>query len=85
MVIKETNDPRLPKVLVFRDSFAWPLIPFMAESFQSSVFVWTSEFLPELIEREKPDLVIYEYVERYVNSLARENPPRIQDDLAKGF
>jgi alginate O-acetyltransferase complex protein AlgJ len=85
MVVKETKDTRLPKVLVFRDSFAWPLIPFIAESFQSSVFVWTPEFLPDLIESEKPDIVIFEYVERYVNSLLRENPPRVGNDLARAF
>lgn len=85
MIIKETNDPRLPKALIFRDSFAWPLIPFLAESFQSSVFVWTFDFLPALIEREKPDLVIIECVERYTYSLAKENPPQVRNDLAGSF
>jgi len=82
MVVKETRDPRLPKALVFRDSFSWPLIPFLAESFQSVVFVWTFDFLPDLIEREKPDLVILECVGRYINALARENPAEIEADLA---
>ena len=54
-VIKETGDRSLPKVLVFRDSFAWPLIPFLGESFQSAVFLWTFDFLPEIIEQEKPE------------------------------
>ncbi len=74
MVVKETKDPRLPRALVFRDSFASPLIPLLAESFQSTVFVWTHDLLPELIEREKPDLIIFECVERYINALARDNP-----------
>ena len=72
MVVKETNDQRLPKVLVFRDSFSWPLIPLVSESFQSTVFVWTHEFIPELIEREKPDIVVFECVERYINELSRD-------------
>ncbi len=82
MVVKETRDPRLPKALIFRDSFSWPLIPFLAESFQSVVFVWTFDFLPDLIEREKPDLVILECVGRYINALARENPAEVEADLA---
>jgi hypothetical protein len=82
MVVKETNDPHLPKALIFRDSFASPLIPFLAESFQSSVFVWTFDFLPELIEREKPDIVIYECVERYIHSLSKENPVRVREEPA---
>ena len=82
MVVKETRDPRLPKALVFRDSFSWPLIPFLAESFQSVVFVWTFDFLPDLIEREKPDLVILECVGRYINALARENPAEVEADFS---
>ncbi|MHC1724983.1 MAG: hypothetical protein AB9866_02985 [Syntrophobacteraceae bacterium] len=69
MVIKETNNLGLPKALIFRDSFAGPLIPLVAESFQSAVFVWTHEFIPELVELEKPDIVIFEIVERYTNAL----------------
>lgn len=81
MVVKETNDPRLPKALIFRDSFATPLIPFLAEHFRSSVFIWTFDFLPELIEREKPDVVIFECVERYIQSLAKENPSQLSGSL----
>ena len=77
MIVKETKDPRLPKALVFRDSFSWPLIPFLAESFQSIVFIWNFDFMPEIIEREKPDLIILEFVGRYINALAIENPPEV--------
>jgi len=78
MVVRETGDPRLPRVLVFRDSFGWALIPLLSESFQSSVYVWTFDFLPELIEREKPDVVILECAERYINALTLENPETVQ-------
>lgn len=80
-VIKETGDSSLPKVLVFRDSFTWPLIPFLGESFQSAVFLWTFDFLPEIIEQEKPDVVILECVERYLNALTLENPLEVQKVL----
>ena len=71
MVVKETRDPALPKALVFRDSFSAALIPFLAESFQSAVFVWTFDWLPELVEQEKPDVVVIECVERYLTGLSR--------------
>jgi len=78
MVIKETRDPALPKALVFRDSFSWPLIPYLAESFRSVVFFWKFDFLPEIIERERPDVVILECVERYLNALTIENPEEVR-------
>ena len=78
MVVRETGDLRLPRALVFRDSFCWALVPFLSEGFQSSVYVWTFYFLPELIEREKPDVVILECAERYINSLAQENPEEVR-------
>jgi alginate O-acetyltransferase complex protein AlgJ len=82
MIVKETGDPRLPKALVFRDSFSWPLIPFLAESFRSVVFIWNFDFMPEIIEREKPDLIILECVGRYINALAIENPAAIEAELS---
>jgi hypothetical protein len=82
MVVKDTGDPRLPKALVFRDSFSWQLIPFLSESFRSVVYVWTFDFLPELIEREQPDVVILECVERYLNALLLDNPPKVRAALA---
>ncbi len=78
MVVRQTGDLRLPRALVFRDSFGWALIPFFAEFFQSSVYVWTFDFLPELIEREKPDIVIFECAERYITSLTQENPETVR-------
>lgn len=78
MVIKETGDSSLPKALVFRDSYSWSLIPYLGESFQSAVFFWTFDFLPEIIEREKPDIVILECVERYINALTIENPEEVK-------
>jgi len=78
MVVKVTGDPTLPKLLVFRDSFASNLIPYLSESFQSSVFIWTHAFLPEIIERERPDIVILECVERYLSALTIENPAELK-------
>ncbi|WP_043794437.1 alginate O-acetyltransferase AlgX-related protein [Solidesulfovibrio fructosivorans] len=69
-----TGDPKLPNALVFHDSFWWELLPFMAESFDKGLYVWLKPqtetefryFDTALIEKEKPDLVIDEYTERYI-------------------
>jgi alginate O-acetyltransferase complex protein AlgJ len=52
------------RAVVFRDSFFTLLAPFVAEHFGRSVFVWHQPFDPELILKEKPDVVIDEIVER---------------------
>lgn len=73
MVVKETHDRALPRALIFRDSFSWALIPFVAESFDSSVFVWTFDFSRALVENETPDIVVIECAERYLYALSKED------------
>ena len=43
---------------------AIPLIPMLAENFSRIVFITGRNLDPALIEREKPDIVIEEMVER---------------------
>lgn len=73
MIVRETGDPSLPKAVVFRDSFASAAWPFLAERFQRSVFLWEHRFQPHIVEAEKPDVVIYEVVERYQRQLFFED------------
>jgi hypothetical protein len=73
MIVRETGDSSLPKAVVFRDSFASAAWPFLAERFQRSVFVWEHRFQPHIVEAEKPDVVIYEVVERYQRQLFFED------------
>ncbi len=60
--------PELPRAVVYRDSMAIPLIPLLAENFSRVVFVSSRGFDPALIEREKPDIVIEEMVERTLHA-----------------
>jgi len=69
MIIRETGDARLPKAVIFRDSFSSAAWPFLAERFQRSVFLWEHRFQPHIVEAERPDVVIYEAVERYQHAL----------------
>lgn len=69
-----TENAKLPTAVIFHDSFWWELLPFMAESFSKALYVWLKPqsemelrfFDKALIEREKPDMVIEEFTERYI-------------------
>ncbi|MBF0480152.1 MAG: hypothetical protein HQK81_09320 [Desulfovibrionaceae bacterium] len=69
----ETDDPGLPKAIVFRDSFAEELLPLLGEHFSRALFLWpfptdrkkVRYFDKAIIASEKPDVVIEEFVERY--------------------
>jgi alginate O-acetyltransferase complex protein AlgJ len=69
MILRETGDPTLPKAVFFRDSFSTAAIPYLAERFQRSVFLWEHRFQPHIIEAERPDVVVFEAVERYQHAL----------------
>jgi hypothetical protein len=49
---------------MLRDSFTSHLAPFVSEHFRRAVYLWQRSFDYEVIEREKPDVVIEEFGER---------------------
>ncbi|MBF0555527.1 MAG: hypothetical protein HQK96_13395 [Nitrospirae bacterium] len=69
LIARELNDSGLPKVVVFRDSFFMHPLSFFAEHFRRSVYVWTMAFDMDIIEKERPDVVITEIVERNLYTL----------------
>jgi hypothetical protein len=76
------EDARLPKAVVFRDSYCIQLAPFLARHFRRSVYYWQLEFAADVVEHERPDIVIDEVVERHmINRLKPENnPPELVTD-----
>ena len=63
------GDPRLPKAVVFGDSFSIALRGFLAEDFSRTVILQHSipnalQFDRAAVEAEKPSVVIQELVER---------------------
>jgi hypothetical protein len=54
------------RVVWYRDSFATALTLFLAENFSRSVLHWKSVVLSEELEKERPDIVIFQIVERYL-------------------
>jgi alginate O-acetyltransferase complex protein AlgJ len=69
--ITETADVGLPKAVIFRDSFFNSLLPFFSEHFRRAVYVHSFEVDEDLVMKEKPDVVILEIAERYLNQWTR--------------
>ena len=71
----ERADARLIRLVLFRDSFAGHLIPFLAQDFQRMVCVWDHRFDRAVVEHEQPAVVITELVER-----SSEGAPLMNND-----
>lgn len=66
----KANNPKLKhKVLLFGDSFSFAMLKFLKESFGEFIFVWSHQFDKNLIEKEQPDIVITQFVERYLDHI----------------
>ncbi|WP_213768603.1 hypothetical protein [Caballeronia sp. dw_19] len=57
-----------PRVVVFRDSFFNDILPHMIPVFSRTVAVSSLDMHYDLIEAEKPDLVVFEVIERFVGN-----------------
>ena len=60
------NPAATGKIVMFRDSFSDRLLQFFALGYRRTVFVWQQNWDRQLIEEEKPDVVIDEMVERFL-------------------
>ena len=59
-------------VIMFHDSFGEGMVKFIKESFEESIFIWSS-FDMDIIQKERPDVVILELAERDVELLLNIN------------
>jgi hypothetical protein len=64
--------------VLFGESFAYFLLPYLKETFERLVFVHTSMFIPEIVERERADVVLSLPLERFLI-----RPPDDEDAFAK--
>jgi alginate O-acetyltransferase complex protein AlgJ len=64
-------DSSLPRLLVYRDSYANYLIPFLSDHFSYAAYLWAypKDLLYKDIDTEKPDVVIIEYIDIYLQYL----------------
>jgi hypothetical protein len=65
-----------PKLLMFPDSFGVSLLPYLSESFSDSLYIWYTPPGVDLsiIEKERPQIVILELVERNLQYLSKPFP-----------
>ena len=77
-VVTEIAGSNLPRLLMFRDSFASRLIPYLSETFSRAVFLWRHDMDPWEVEQERPDVVIHEFVARHLLTHV-PYPPSIPD------
>jgi alginate O-acetyltransferase complex protein AlgJ len=62
----ENKDKRLPKAVIFRDSFSNYMMNYLAESFSRLVVVWQPNIDYSIVKAEKPDIVISQQAERFM-------------------
>jgi hypothetical protein len=69
----------LPNILMVHDSCYHRLRPFLSEKFPRILYIWDWDFnfYPEIIEREKPKLVIDEMAERFLMGEIPVNPDSV--------
>jgi hypothetical protein len=65
-IVTQIDDPALPRAVIFRDSFASRLAPFLSEHFSRAVYLWQNDFDAEVVLEEHPDVVIQEIVGRHL-------------------
>lgn len=86
-LVYSNSNAILPKVFFDHDSYGKYLVPFLAEHFSESVFLWGWQgFHTDLIKRENPALIVDQWVERaLVGALPRNDWEVIQEYWGKHF
>ena len=77
-----TKSEKKYKVLVFRDSFTEAMLPYLSETFGEVEYIWNHNFnsYQDKIREYKPDIVIHEMVERYIDVL-KIDTPKLEGEL----
>jgi len=76
-----TNQSKQKKLIMFGDSFNTMILPFLAESFGTVIFLHSANFDFNLIAAEQPDIVIYQSVERFLYNAPSDTKDKIFIDL----
>lgn len=67
-VFTYVDDPALPVAIIYRDSFFSTLIKFVAENFREAYYFWSYKIDFEAVKAKKPDYLILEVTERYLET-----------------
>jgi hypothetical protein len=69
----------LPRALVYHDSFMIWQYDFLADYFSKATFIWSYNVDVNFAKGEKPDIVILECTERYLDALTLDKPAWNED------
>ena len=69
-LVTEIPGSTLPRAVIFRDSFASGLAPFLSEHFSRAVYLWQNDFDADAVLKERADVVIQEIVGRHLYGFA---------------
>jgi alginate O-acetyltransferase complex protein AlgJ len=69
-IVTEIPGSTLPRAVVFRDSFASRLAPFLSEHFSRVVYLWQDNFDVDAVRSERPSIVIQEIAGRHLMSVS---------------
>lgn len=75
VVVRECDTGEIPRAVIFRDSQMAAPAQYLSRHFRRAVLVWDNRFDPATIERERPNVVIQEVVERTLAAGVPEDPP----------
>jgi hypothetical protein len=70
--VAENADSQLPTCILFCDSFGDGMVPYLEQCFRRFIHV-RSSFDRAVVERERPDVVIQEFAERYLDRVAGDS------------
>lgn len=74
LIVVKGKDSTMPSIVMNRDSYSNYLIPYFPKHFHRQTYIWSSLFFPTIIEKEKPNIVITEMMERFLDDLLIDNP-----------
>jgi alginate O-acetyltransferase complex protein AlgJ len=79
----EVEDSNLPRAVMFHDSFTNALKPFLSENFNRILYLRQYDFEPDIIEKESPNIVIEQMVERNLISYQPEKMKIISNGVKR--
>lgn len=60
-------------LVMFRDSFGTAMIPYLSDHFSKSIYITDYHLRDDIIDHEKPNIVIFEIVERNIPNFLNDN------------
>jgi alginate O-acetyltransferase complex protein AlgJ len=60
---------KLPRALVYHDSFMYQMMPFLSEHFETAIYIRDTHVTLHTVKDYRPDIVIHECVERLLRQL----------------